>query len=85
MEYLRTASKALEGSRNKNDLLGWQSTEMMDELIDTKEASDIFFVGKQICAMLVTPARCPLLIKKIAIEGSTIAHIKNFDPSSLTI
>ena len=50
--------------------------------VDTKEVKDISFVGKQVCAMLATSAYAPILIKKIMIEGSTIAHLEKFDPLS---
>ena len=34
VEYLRTVAKVIEGICNKNDLLGEQSSEMVDGLID---------------------------------------------------
>ena len=50
--------------------------------VDAKEVKDISFVGKQICAMLTTSSYAPTLIRKIVIEGSTIAHLEKFDPLS---
>ena len=162
VEYLRTVAKVIEGICGKNDLLGEQSTEMVDGLldatrellgkalttkqkepvieparaslaektsyaaiaakevrpptraispeggkgkeaalavksltllgevrkalsvlkVDTKEVKDISFVGKQVCAMLTTSAYAPILMRRIVIEGSTIAHLEKFDPLS---
>ena len=39
VEYLRTVARVIEGICDKNDLLGEQSTEMVDGLLDATESS----------------------------------------------
>lgn len=48
MEYLRTVAKVLEGTCDKNDLLGEQSTEMADGFLGvTRESLGNVFTKKQ--------------------------------------
>lgn len=50
--------------------------------VDTVEIFFIPFVGKRVCAMLTVSIYVTILVKKVVIEGSTIAHIEKSDPLS---